>query len=191
MIEGTAERIAAAALAILSAEGAEAVTMRRVAARAGLTPMAAYRHYPNREALLRAVAHAGFARVAESWHRREHGDPEARMRAMLNDFLDFALGEPHLYRFLLTDRRDQARRFPDDFHNDESPTFGPIHRAVQDWMRDGLLRTDDPLEVTLVLTASVQGLVLLYLNGRIGLEEDDFRRLCGRTVTRILHGIQS
>jgi AcrR family transcriptional regulator len=64
MASGTADRIAAEASAILRAEGADAVSMRRVASAVGITPMAIYRHFPNREALLRAVAARGWAMFA-------------------------------------------------------------------------------------------------------------------------------
>ena len=45
---------------LLDKEGAEAVTMRRVADAVGITPMAVYRHFANRAALLNALADEGF-----------------------------------------------------------------------------------------------------------------------------------
>lgn len=39
-------------------------------------------------------------------------------------------------------------------------------------------------------TASAQGLVQIFLGGRISLGEDDFRQLCRRTVRRILRGLE-
>ena len=55
----TVQRIATAARRLLDKEGADAVTMRRVASAVGITPMAVYRHYPNRAGLLNALADAG------------------------------------------------------------------------------------------------------------------------------------
>ncbi len=191
MAHGTAQRIAEAALAILVAEGASAVTMRRVAAEAGVTTMATYRHFPNRETLLRTVAIAAQRDVGEKWGRRGGGDFDSQLAGLLDDFLDFALGKPHLYGFLLTDTREGARRFPDDFAEGGSPTFDHVLGAVRRWMDEGVLARDDPLEVTLALTSCAQGLVQQYLGGRIGLSEDDFRALCARTVGRILRGIQA
>ena len=187
----TVRRIENAARAILVDEGAEAVTMRRVAAAAGITPMATYRHYPNREALLRAVADAAFAEVARGWGQRPHTDLLSRMFGLLDDFLDFALGMPHLYAFLHTDRREGARLFPDDFAAGASPTFTPLLELVRLAMAEGLLREDDPLEVTLTVTTHSQGMVQLYLGGRIGLSEAEFRELCRRTTLRILRGLAS
>ncbi|WP_049566867.1 TetR/AcrR family transcriptional regulator [Nonomuraea sp. SBT364] len=188
----TAERVAEAARTILVSEGAGAVTMRRVAELAGITAMAIYKHYPNREALLGAVADRTFRELGDGWGTRvPDGDWEARTLGLLDDFLDFALGRPHLYTFLMTDRRERARRFPDDFEGGGSPAFTRVAELAEEGMRLGLLRPDDPLETALVLTSSIQGLVQLYLGGRIGLPEDDFRALCVRTARRILHGIQA
>ncbi|MEU4725838.1 TetR/AcrR family transcriptional regulator [Nonomuraea dietziae] len=188
----TAEKIADAAQAILVSEGAGAVTMRRVAETVGVSAMATYKHYPNRQALLDAVAERAFRELAEGWGLRCPDGPwEERALGLMEDFLDFALGRPHLYTFLMTDRRERARRFPDDFAGSGSPAFTRLVVVVEDGMRDGLLRKDDPLEVTLTLTSSIQGLVQLYLGGRIGLEETGFRQLCERTVRRILDGIRA
>ncbi len=57
----TADRIAQAALAILEAEGLGAASMRRVADAVGITPMAIYHHFPNREELLNTITNQQFA----------------------------------------------------------------------------------------------------------------------------------
>ena len=54
----TVERIAAAAARLLDEEGAEAVTMRRVADGVGITAMAIYRHFPDRAGLRGCFARA-------------------------------------------------------------------------------------------------------------------------------------
>jgi AcrR family transcriptional regulator len=188
----TVDRIATAALAILTEEGSTAVTMRRVATAAGITAMAIYKHYANREVLLLTVADAAFNEIGASWgNRHPNGDWPTRVNDLLDDFLDFALGQPHLYGFLLTERRDDARRFPDDFDGDQSPIFSHVVRIVEEGIQAGILRPDDPLELTLCVTAPTQGLVQLYRGGRIGLSEDEFRFLCRRIVWRIFDGIKA
>lgn len=51
------------ALAVSDAEGLDAVTIRRVAQEHGVTPMALYRHFPDKEGLLDAVAERLFTDV--------------------------------------------------------------------------------------------------------------------------------
>ncbi|WP_203984507.1 TetR/AcrR family transcriptional regulator [Sphaerisporangium rufum] len=189
-ISETARKIADTAQAILVSEGARAVTMRRVADEVGVSPMATYKHYPNRDALLDAVAHRAFRELADGWGRRCPDGPWAdRLSGLMHDFLDFALGRPHLYTFLMTERRERARRFPEDFAGGGSPAFTQVVALAEEGIRAGALRADDPLEVALALTSPVQGLVQLYHGGRIGLDEAGFRRLCERTVRRVLDGV--
>lgn len=188
----TADRISAAALAILLAEGAPAVSMRRVAADAGVTAMATYRHFPNREALLRSVADAAVAELTADWAGRGRGLGLAqRLDALADAFLDFALGRPNLYRYLVTEHRPDALRFPDDFRTGGSPAFAPVFATVEQALADGVLRDDDPLEVALAVTTPVMGLVQLYLGGRMTLSENDFRALCKRTTRRVLNGLRT
>ena len=57
----TRELLAAAALRIADAEGLDALSMRRLGTELGVDPMAAYRHFPNKKALLAGVAEAVLA----------------------------------------------------------------------------------------------------------------------------------
>lgn len=52
-----------AALRIVDRDGLEALSMRRLGAEVGVDPMAAYRHFPNKDALLDGVVEAVIAEV--------------------------------------------------------------------------------------------------------------------------------
>lgn len=185
----TRDRIIEAARTILLAEGAGAVSMRRVAAIVGVTPMAIYRHFADRDALLKSVADASFAEIARRWvDKPRQGDLDARVREMLDDHLDFALGQPRLYDFVFTELRHDARRFPDDFRAGRSPTLNLVADAISDGMRQGVLRRDDEWEIALSVAALLHGLVALYRGRRIGLSEQEFRALCHRAVGRVVDG---
>jgi AcrR family transcriptional regulator len=69
--------IAEAALRVGDRDGAKAMSMRRIAAEIGCDPMALYRHFPDRQALLDAVADLAMAEVpdpdpAADWAVRLH-----------------------------------------------------------------------------------------------------------------------
>ncbi|TDP94098.1 TetR family transcriptional regulator [Labedaea rhizosphaerae] len=166
--------------------------MRRVADAVGITPMAIYRHYPNREAMLDAVADAVSGELAEQWGRRDdEPDLERRILGLLNDFLDFALGRPHLYALVMIERRAGTRTFPADYAAGRSPSFAPMLRAVEDGMAKGFLREGDPAELAMTFAATGLGLAQLYLGGRIDLSEKDFRQLCRRSVFTVLDGARA
>ena len=91
-----------AALAILS-EGGDPVSfsLREAARRAGVSAMAPYRHFPDKEALLAAVATVGFERLAEAQERADrHHD---RLEAVIGQgvaYVGFACAEPALFRLM-------------------------------------------------------------------------------------------
>lgn len=187
-----AERIASAARSVLVKEGEPAVTMRRVAGDVGLSAMAPYRHFANRAELLQRVSDDEFARLESLWGRRiGHDAGEERIFELLDEFLDFALGTPNLYRFLLTERRDNARRFPKDFPADASTPLAPLVRVVEQAMRADTFRSDDPVEVAQCISAQTIGLVQLYLQRRMSLPEAEFRDLCRGATERLLTGLRA
>ena len=189
--KSTAERILGAAAHLLRREGADAVTMRRVARAVRMTPMALYRHFANREGLLKALADAGFedlaARVAKA---QTAADPEAQLRKNLDVFLDFGLERPRLFELMFLQRREGARQYPGDFRQGRSPTANYSAAALEAGMELGIFRRDDVWEITFETGALLQGLVMLYVGGRVGLPEEEFRALCHRAFGRYLHGIR-
>ncbi|GHJ48938.1 TetR family transcriptional regulator [Catellatospora sp. TT07R-123] len=188
----TKERVAAVAREILTTEGADAVSMRRVAQAVGLTPMALYRHFDNREALLRHVADECFAEIARRWSTGiRQGTPVERLSGGVDDYLDFALREPKLYAFLFGERRDDARMFPEDFRARRSPTLNLLVEQLTAGIEGGVFRDDDVWEVAITVAALLHGFVELYHGGRIGLDEPGFRALCHAALERMFDGIKA
>ena len=188
----TVQRIATAARRLLDKEGADAVTMRRVASAVGITPMAVYRHYPNRAGLLNALADAGFdelaARLAEV---RSVDDLEKRLTNILNIYLEHALQNPRLFELMFLTRREGARRYPQDFKAGRSPTANPMAELIREGMATGYFRKDDAWEIIFEMGALLQGLVMLYLGGRMAVSPARFRAFCHRSFRRYLHGIRN
>ncbi len=189
-MSGTKIKIAAVAREILEAEGAEAVSMRRIASAIGLSPMALYRHYANREDLLTAVAEETFVEAAAELRARAMPDDmREALREITDAMLDFALARPRLYEFMFTARRAGARHYPDDFRAGRSPTASLLMQVLQRGLAAGQLLPDDVWEVTLTCSTQLHGLIQLYHGGRIALSEADFRDLCHRCMTRLVEGI--
>jgi AcrR family transcriptional regulator len=189
--EPTSERIAAAARQLLAAEGVDAVTMRRVAAAVGITAMAVYRHYADRDGLLNALADEGFAELARQLEKvRLKGDLTTRMRKVLDVNLDFALTTPRLFELMFLRSRRGARQFPRDFVAGKSPTANPFAELVAEGMRDGVFQQSDVWEIAFESGALLQGLVMLYLGGRVDATEQEFRKICHRAIGRYVNGIR-
>lgn len=189
-VRSTSDKIAASARRLLDGEGSDAVTMRRVASDVGITAMAVYRHYPNREGLLNVLAEEGFAELAGRLNGAKlTGDTKKKLEKLLDIFLDYALERPRLFELMFLKPREGARRFPEDFRAGLSPTANPTAEVLKEGMAAGFLRKDDVWEIVFEMGALMQGLVMLYLGGRMAMSKGSFRSFCHRSFERYMHGI--
>jgi AcrR family transcriptional regulator len=191
MSADTATEILDAARSIFEAEGVEAVTMRRVAERVGITAMAIYRHFPSRNALIARIADGGFADLAAQWQARPRsGTWRERLLALFDAYLDYALKQPRMFDLMFAQPRTDARRYPQDFRAGRSPTANLLADAIEEGMQAGALRRDDLWEVAMSVTALAHGLITLKSGGRFALSQKAFRVLYRQSLERLLHGLE-
>ncbi len=165
--------------------------MRRVAGEIGFTPMALYRHVANRDDLLSGLAETGFEDLATRLANASvPSNPERRLMKVLDIFLDFAFDRPRMFELMFLERRKGARRFPGDFRAGKSPTANFSTAALESGMKQGIFRKDDVWEIVFETGAMLQGLVMLYVGGRVEMPQKDFRALCHRAFGRYLNGIR-
>ena len=84
-----------AAAKILEREGREAISLRDLARRAGVSHAAPYRHFADRQALLAALAEDGFALLAADLQGKA-------WREQAVAYLRFALANPERFRLMFT-----------------------------------------------------------------------------------------
>jgi AcrR family transcriptional regulator len=184
------DRIVAAARELFLEEGTDAVTMRAVAERVGVTATALYRHFDDKTELLNAVLRAGFETFGSYLYRALEGkDPGERLRRSGESYLAFGLEQPQVYRTLFMSSHpvegvDCATATPT-----RSATFRFLVDRVRECMESRTLREADPEEVALVIWAQVHGLISLYLSGTLGVNEKQFREMYQRALERLFLGL--
>jgi AcrR family transcriptional regulator len=96
-----------AGLAILAEGGDPAgLSLREAARRAGVSAMAPYRHFADKDALLAAIAAIGFERLAEAQRVADAApSPAAAMKAQGVAYVAFALDNPALFRLMFGSAR--------------------------------------------------------------------------------------
>jgi len=100
----TREQILTAAVAIIDAEGVEALTMRRLGQALDRDPMTIYRHAADKDALLDGVVEHVAAELITSREPDSNGDEnwEAVLHRTAHTFRRVALAHPHVVPLLLT-----------------------------------------------------------------------------------------
>jgi AcrR family transcriptional regulator len=192
----TAELISDAALELLEREGHEVVSMRRIAAIVGVTPMAIYHHFHNREALLNSVTDREFAKFAYTFsqpadRRQTGGSTQTQLVRMMEAYIDYAYERPRIFDYIFAEPRPGARTFPEDFCARRSPSLNAVADVVAAEMKAGTLRKDDVWEVALELWAHTHGYIALMRAGRIALPEAEFRKLVRRSLRRLIRGLEA
>jgi AcrR family transcriptional regulator len=175
-------RIVSAARALYFERGPEAVTMRAVAERVGVTATALYRHFADKDALLKEVVGEGSRLLGSHLFRAlEASTPLERLRATAMAYLDFALAQPQAYRALFEPAND----------GEESavhPQRGAVSRFLRDRVREamdaGVIAEGDPDGAALTLWSLLHGLASLHQAGVTRMEW-----LRERALTHLLEGI--
>jgi len=103
-----------AAMAILDEEGLQALSLRSVARRAGVSHAAPYRHYPSREALLADVACEGLAQLRAELAQAGStpGDRADRIVRIGGAYLRFASRHEGLLRLMFGSELPNRNEFP-------------------------------------------------------------------------------
>lgn len=187
--QATREKLLAVALKLMEGpDGVDGVTMRAVAAAAGVSTMATYKHFQGRDALLSAATVAEYPRIAGYFARANARAEVPGMRGMLG-YLNYALDHPQVFRYMFSSQRADAFAFPHDLKESKSPTFNILLQVVSELMERRVLRPDDVAETALSIWAHAHGLISLYLSGRIAASRAAFQDLYLRSLDRLVHGL--
>ncbi len=192
MTEKTRDRMLRAAHDLFIEGGAERVTVRVVAARVGVTPMALYRHFADRSALIEAVVERGHGIFLQYLQRAlAEPTPGARWARSGQEYLNFALAHPRDYAVIFmrpTAKAGHGKRSNPAPWRDVA-TFRFLVDRIRECVDAGHLCAPDPEEIALMVWAHVHGLVSLFLAQKLPLDEPSFRRLYSRSVAHFLQGL--
>jgi AcrR family transcriptional regulator len=182
----TKDQILAASRAAFDHGGVEALSLRDIAREVGITPMAIYRHYENKQALIDALVLDALGEWSERAQAVPRDDPRAWLERMGDAFLDFALERPRRFEAAFLIHTNVARRYPDDFIAGHSPAGALYLDFFARAKAQGVAGDAEPIEIMITIAGLSQGLITLYRAGRIAGGEDAFRALFKRAMGRTI-----
>jgi AcrR family transcriptional regulator len=166
--------------------GAQELSLRELARAIGVSHGAPRRHFPDRQALLDALAEAGFARLGTELRSAIDGageDFEPRLQAVATAYVRFATRDAALLELMFAGK-----------HRDQSGTlqaagersFGVMLELIDQGQLEGALEPGEPERVGLVLFATIQGIAALVNGGMVETEQRD--ELVADAVGHFLRG---
>lgn len=170
--------------------GVEAVTMRALSERIGVSRTAAYRHFRDKSALLAAVAQEGFEQLLlrlQAASNAAGGDVLARLQAMGVAYILFAVEHPTHYRLMFTREADDHAAFP-PFGAAARAVFDALLSTIEAGQSERAIRDGDARALAQVTWALVHGQSSLLIDRQIRgtIDPQQIARLATGTL---IHGL--
>jgi AcrR family transcriptional regulator len=179
------------AVRTIRSDGIEALTLRGVGARLGVSRTALYRHFTDKSALLAAVAAEGFRALRDALVGAVEGaaDPASGFKDQGRAYVRFAVQNPAHYRVMFGrfwgDRSEEA-----DAVRAGGAAFGALVDLLVTLQAQGLARQGDPVQLARFIWASVHGVAMLALDGQWEHQRTDLNTLVDFVVERIFAAIR-
>jgi AcrR family transcriptional regulator len=175
-----------AAVRVLERDGLVGLTVRAVAAEAGVAPMGVYNHFEGKDGLILAVLERGFDGLREAITIRPGPPALDRIRASGIGYRTFALANPITYELMF------GRSVAPEIHERLTPHSTPALAALVDLVaqaqREGAIREGDPMSLAIQIWSAVHGAVSLELSGSIP-EPEQAETIYGGLCEAVLIGL--
>lgn len=159
-----------AALRALERGRVEDVSLRALGRELRVSPRAPYRHFETKEELLAAVAIEGFRMAAAFFCERVAAagpNPLARLRAVAESYVLFALAHPAAFRVMYAPYATVKESAP-DLLRARAEGHAASQAVIAEGQAAGLLREGDPMQLALAMWSSMHGLAVLLIEGQLG-----------------------
>jgi AcrR family transcriptional regulator len=181
-------------------DGFEQTSIRKVAARVGVSSTALYLYFKDKDDLFAALCEEAFAKLGDAFRAVEAANlpPLEAAGAQMRAYVDFAMTHPDAYRLIfMTQAKTKLildhRAVPDEAGGQGTQgamAFQALVRQVQRLMDAGLIARQDPYMVGEIMWASSHGLVSLMMM-RPGLHWTDFDTLVAAMMRTIMFGLRT
>jgi AcrR family transcriptional regulator len=158
-----------AGIEILSEQGLQALSLRKVAQRAGVSHAAPYAHFKDKQALLAAISTEGYrklynclAEVVEQYR----DDPLRQFVEAAWAYLQFALCEPAHFKITLSGAVEKEREYPAYIEMTQK-AFRLVVGVTEACQQAGILKPGPPDQMAVSLWSTVHGFTALILEGQL------------------------
>ena len=171
--------------------GAASITMRELGRRLDVSRAAPYRHFPDKGALLVAVAAAGFESLNRRLEAVGAGTPLSgvqHLRRLGEEYVRFALENPAQYR-LMYGREALTRQELPELRAAGNALFEGLVDVIEAHQAAGDIRAGDARTKAYIAWGSVHGLASLLVDGQI-MADVDVDGLVREATETVLEGMR-
>jgi AcrR family transcriptional regulator len=166
--------------------GVQDLSLRELAREVGVSHGAPRRHFSDRQALLDALAEAGFERLGAELRRAVDGageDFQARLRATAAAYVRFATRDAALLELMFASKHGEHSGALNEV---AERSFSVMLELIEQGQAEGAIEAGEPERVGLVLFATIQGIAALVSGGMVSAEQLD--ELLADAISHFLRG---
>ncbi len=162
---GAKAKVERAAIELFAAGGVDGVSIGEVAARAGVSQGALYRHYRSKEELAANLFATAYLRTGAELGeiRGRDRDFRARVGAMVEHFCALYDRDPALFRFMLIAQHNLLPRL----RADQRTPVDEVAEMVEDAVRAGEILRVDPLAAAAAILGVILQTAVFHIYGRL------------------------
>ena len=162
------EELIAAALRMVKEQGAESVSVREVAKRAGVSSGAPFRHFPSRTALMTAVAEQAMGRfrdeIVRALEEVKSNRPLDRFRALGTAYMRWVVRNPEHFQ-VISNRALIDFDGSESLHRDNAEIRELMERLLTEQCHHAPLPRDDLRAISFAARALAYGIARMYVDG--------------------------
>jgi AcrR family transcriptional regulator len=158
---------------MLREHGIDQLSLRELARQADVSHAAPRRHFADRQALLDALAEAGFTRLADEVCNAIDSAGEdylAQLRAAANAYVQFAIHDAALLDLMFATKIDRRH---EELPDGAVRLFTAVGAVISQGQRVHVLPRGDPERLRLLLVATLHGIAALITSGRAPIDQTD------------------
>jgi AcrR family transcriptional regulator len=158
-----------AGVQILSKEGIEGLSLRKVAQRAGVSHNAPYSHFPDKQSLVAAISTEGFHKLynqLDAAISAHYNDPKGQLQEGAWAYVQFAINNTDTFKIMFSGILEKEKEYP-AFVEISQKTFERVVQIVRVCQDAGILKSGSPELMAVALWGQIHGIVSLLLEGQI------------------------
>lgn len=153
---------------VVEKKGVEAVSMRDLAKKAGVSAMASYRHFSGKDELLLEVAARGFELLTHEGNQAAaaHRDPRRRLEAVLYAYYSFGQRHRYLFDLMFGPLKKEEKRSA-NFQKSAKASFAQFSQYVAEFVPGP--------DAAASIWSFIHGMTVLSSNGYLAATEANAR----------------
>ena len=176
------------ALSWIAQESIVSLSLRRIARRIGVSHNAPYRHFPDKESLLVAIAEIGFEQLYQALQEALEDSPKSdqkKVEILGVTYINYAVNHQAYYRVMFSDLNIEYQKYP-DLKQISEKAFDVLFNAIKAGQKNKAFVAEDSLKLARVCWSLVHGVSMLVIDSQlIALDSDSILELA-QTATNIL-----